>query len=138
MSGARIFVLRLKDVIRTGIFVLIGLLLIVFLVWVMLPKKTTERASVYMPGTYAAQIVLHSKPVSIEVTVSDEEITEVALIGMEAEQEMFYPLFKPTMSYLSEEVVRAQSTDITMDAESAMTGEILLKAIRAALAQAIR
>jgi len=138
MSGARIFVLQLKDLIRTGIFVLVGLLLIVFLVWVMLPKKAASASEVYNPGTYTAQIVLHSKPVNVEVTVSTQEITGVTLTGMEEAQEVFYPLFKPTMSFLSQEVVRAQTTDITIDTESAMTGEILLKAIRAALAQAIK
>jgi len=138
MGGAKIFVLRLKDLIRTGIFVVLGLLLICFLVWMILPKKIVDAATTYNPGTYSAQIILHNKPVNIEVSVSDEEIKGIALTGMEESQEVFYPLFKPTMNQLSQEIVRAQTTDIAIETESAITSEILLKAIRAALAQAMQ
>jgi len=137
MGGAKIFVLQLKDLIRTGLFVVAGLLLILVLVWAMLPKKA-DAAALYEPGTYVAQIILHNKPVNVEVTVSELAIMDIALTGMEEAQEVFYPLFKPTMARLSKEVLQTQTTDVSTGTDSAMTGGILLKAIRAALAQAMR
>jgi len=137
MRGAKIFVLQVKDIIRTGIFVLIGLLLIILLVMALLPKKEASAQAVYAPGTYTAQIILHNKPVNIEVTVSEHDIMGIALTGMEESQELFYPLFKPTMSHLSKEVVKQQTTNIPTTADSAVTSNILLRAIRAALAQAM-
>ena len=137
MRGAKIFVLQLKDLIRTGLFILAGLLLIFLLVWAMLPKKEAATAAVYAPGTYTAQIILHSKPVNVEVTVSEHAIMGISLTGMEEAQDLFYPLFKPTMTRLSKEIVQQQSTNIPTTADSAITSNILLQAIRAALAQAI-
>ena len=136
MGGVKVFVLRLKDVIRTGLFVLAGLVLIMVLVWALLPKKQTA-AALYTPGVYVAQIVLHSKPVNVEVTVSEDAITKLELTGMAASQASFYPLFAPTMDRLAREVLAAQDTNIESPVDSAVTSEILLRAIRAALAQAM-
>jgi len=137
MGGVKVFVLRLKDVIRTGLFVLAGLLLICILVWALLPKKPAA-ATLYEPGVYSAQIVLHSKPVNVEVTVSTNEITDITLTGMAETQAVFYPLFRPTMEHIAKEVLASQTTDIASPVDSAFTSGILLRAIRAALAQAMR
>jgi len=136
MRGTKIFVLQLKDLIRTGIFILVGLLVITLLIWVLLPKKPAASAALYIPGTYSAQIILHNKPVTVEVTVSDSAIIDVALMGMVQTQDVFYPLFRPTMNQLSLEIIEKQSVDITADADAAFTSDILLTAIRTALEQA--
>jgi len=138
MGGVKVFVLRLKDVIRTGLFVLAGLVLILILVWALLPKKAAPTATLYEPGVYAAQIILHNKPISVEVTVSEDEITNIVLTGMAETQAVFYPLFQPTMDRLAREILTSQTTEIEAPADSAMTSDILLRAIRTALAQAMR
>lgn len=137
MSGTKIMVFQLKELIKTGVFALIGLILIVVLIVFLLPNDKNGTAAGYVPGTYAAQIILHSSPVDIEVTVSDKEITNIELKNMKAEQETFYPLFKPTLETLSEQIIRYQTTKIATKKESAVTSRILLDAVDAALQQAI-
>ncbi len=137
MGGTKIMVFQLKELIKTGIFVLIGLILIIALIVFILPKNTNDSAfNGYAPGSYAAQIILHSKPVEVVVTVSDKEITNIELLNMKSDQEAFYPLFKPTLKELSKQVIKYQTTKITTSTETAVTSKILLNAIDAALKQA--
>jgi len=132
----------MKDIIRTGIFILIGIILLVVLVWAIMPSRGPEGSALaevygnFTPGTYTSYIILHNRPVSIAVTVDDEAILDIAISEMEAEVEVFYPLIRPTMLSLSEQVITKQSTDIEAPLETAHTSRILLDAINLALQQA--
>lgn len=140
MSGTKIFVLQLKDLIKSAVFAAIGLLLIILLIYLFVPRSKAqtdpETASGYIPGTYTSEIVLHNNPVSVEVTVTESEIVSVDLKNMAETQEVFYPLFSPTMENLSKEIVRYQSIDITPSAEYPVTEQILLNAVNVALDKA--
>jgi len=119
-----------------GIFILAGLAVLIALIFLLQPKKEKGEA-MYNPGTYTAQIVLHNKPVLVEVTVTADEITAVGLTDLEESQEVFYPLFRPTMDELSKEVVLYQTANIPVGDEAPVTGKILLEAINNALLQAV-
>ena len=56
-AKTKIIVLRMKELIYTGIFIALGLLLIILLIVVFSPKKREEAASptqepTYVPGIY--------------------------------------------------------------------------------------
>ena len=56
-AKTKIIVLRMKELIYTGIFIVLGLLLIILLIVVFSPKKREEAASptqepTYVPGIY--------------------------------------------------------------------------------------
>ena len=103
MSGTKIIVFQLKEVIRTAIFAIIGVLLIIGLIYFFLPKKSgdneeptqTQEETLYLPGTYKAQINLHKiNPLNVFVTVSESKITKIALAETNEELDYFYPLIK--------------------------------------------
>jgi uncharacterized protein with FMN-binding domain len=141
MAKSRFVVLRMKDIIRTGIFILIGIILLVALIWAIMPRGGRDGGAMadlgnFVPGTYTSYIILHNRPVAISVTVDEERILDIALSEMEAAIEVFYPLIRPTMMNLSQEVIRTQSTDIQAPLEVQHTSRILLDAINAAIYQA--
>lgn len=165
MGGTEIVVLQLRAVIKTALFAVIGLILIIALIVLLFSKDNniaptnsaieTERTTTmvelelelehstpktnvakYVAGTYSAQIILHNHPVDIFVTVDDQAITDVTLAQMPESEELFYPLFRPTMTLLSEEIVKTQSTDILLTNETAHTSKVLLSAVEAALEKA--
>ena len=136
MSGTRIMVFSLKELIRTGIFALIGLILIIALIYLIIPKNNGGSSAQYLPGTYSAQIVLHQSPVDVFVTVNEKEILNVELGSMKTVQEAFYPLFKPTLAELSKQIVRYQTTKIAAEPNNAVTSRILLDAVASALEKA--
>lgn len=141
MGGTKIFVLQLKELIKSAIFALAGLALIILLIYLFVPHDkeqpaTPSSAALYQPGTYSSEIILHNNPVQVDVTVSDNEIISVSMQNMAENQEVFYPLFEPAMETLSQAILENQSLEITPSADYPVTGGILLKAVNAALEQA--
>lgn len=135
MVGTRFIVLRLKHMIRAGIFVLAGIIIIIALVLLILPKNKKE-ATAYTPGTYTAQIILRNKPVSIYVTVGSKDIQAIYMSEMDDTQTLFYPLFKPTLESLAKEIISKQTTNVATTPENMYTGKILLDAVNSALSKA--
>lgn len=143
MARTRFVVLRMKDIIRTGIFILIGVILLVALIWAVMPNRSSEGSAEmfepgsFVPGTYTSYIILHNRPVSISVTVDDSAILDISISEMDRSLEVFYPLIRPTMTELSQKVLDTQSTNIETDLETQYTSRILLDAINMALFQAL-
>ena len=144
MARTRFVVLRMKDIVRTGIFILIGVILLVALIWAVMPSRSSEggmgeafEPGSFVPGTYTSYIILHNRPVSISVTVDDSAILDIAISDMDQSLEVFYPLIRPTMAELSQKVLNTQSTKIETGVEVQYTSMILLDAINMALLQAL-
>ena len=142
MGGTRIFVLQMKDLIRIGIFTLLGLALIILLLVLLVPRgrgAAPEEEAAYttsgrfVPGTYVSTIILNEEPVQVRVTVSEDKILLIYLAGMDDNQRLSYPLFEPRMMDLAEEVLRYQSVDIMPRTDYPVTTGILHDAVTAAL-----
>ena len=136
MTGPKFMVFQMKHIIKLGLCVVAALILIFLLLWAFTPRNQGI-TWLYEPGTYAAQIILNSRPVDVLVTVSRNEILSVELRNMSETQEVFYPLFQPTMNELSRQIIRYQSTRIATQPENAVTSRILLDAVNLALEQAM-
>ena len=138
MVKSRFVVLQMKDIVRTGIFIAIGLILLIVLIWAIMPRSGGSDADArnFIPGTYTSYIIIHNSPISVSVTVDEDSIVDITLSDMAESQEVFYPLFRPTMATLSQQVIDKQSTNIEAPMEAAMTSRILLDAIDNALLQA--
>jgi uncharacterized protein with FMN-binding domain len=140
VSGTKIFVLQLKDVIKTIVFAVLGLVLILLLIYLFVPRTSSAPqapvGAAYMPGTYSAEIILHNAPVEISVTVSDQEILSVTMTNLAETQEVFYPLFQPVMETLSRDIVEYQTTKLEPSVDYPITSQILLDAAQTALDKA--
>lgn len=128
----QIVVLKMKDIIKKAVFLVIGIIVIVFFISLF----TGEEETAYNEGTYQADIVLHGKPVALNVTVDENEIKNITLSDLSETQAVFYPTFNNCFEDISNSVMEAQSTDIEIPEDYSMTGQILLSAIDSALYQA--
>jgi len=128
----------MKDIIRTGIFVVIGIALLIVLILAIMPRGARDDAAFgsFIPGTYTSYIIIHNQPIVVSVTVDEDAIIDITLSEMAETQEVFYPLIRPTMATLSRQVIETQSTNIEAPIEAAITSRILLDAINNALMQA--
>ena len=137
MGGTKIVVLQLKELIKAGIFVLIGIVLLIMLIYFFLPKdKGSEATTGYIPGTYSSELILHNSLVRVEVTVTEDQITSIELKNMAEVQEVFYPLLTPTFDSISNEIIKYQTTDLSISSDTQYTSMVLLEAVEAALKQA--
>ena len=139
-SQTKIVVLRMKEVIYTGIFIGLALLLLILCFIMFRPaKKASSSASLYIPGLYSASLTLGNEQVNVEVTVDSDQILDVSLVHLNEAVSTMYPLMQPSMEELAPQILNTQSTkNLTFPESSRYTCSALLKAVDTALLKARR
>ena len=144
-AKTKIVVLHLKELIYTGIFAVLGILFIILLVIMFLPKdkeskkedEPSSTAVTYEPGTYSTSLSLNGSNVSIEVDVAESGITDLRLVNMDEAVTTMYPLVEPAVEKISEQVIEKQTTEgITYQSDNQYTSIVILNAIENALSKA--
>ena len=116
--------------------VLIGVIVGAGIIFAVINLFGGESKATYAPGTYTAEIILQGNPINVEVTVSKNQIENVALSNLNQSQEVFYPSFSSCIAEVSKEVVANQSTDFPRSSAYPVSEYIILQAVDKALAQA--
>ena len=114
-SKTKIVVLHVKELIYTGIFVVLGILFLVLLIVMFLPDKkenqetmapgVTEETVKYVPGVYTTSLILNGNVVEIEVTVDEYNINSVRLKNLDDAVTTMYPLLEPAFDNLATQIV---------------------------------
>ncbi|MGN1149008.1 MAG: hypothetical protein ACI4TB_11320 [Lachnospiraceae bacterium] len=147
-SKTKIVVLHLKELIYTGIFAVLGILFIILLVIMFLPKDKNEKDSEaetepdittsYIPGVYTTSLVLSDHAIDVEVIVDQDLITSVRLVNLDEAITTMYPLIQPAFNSIAEQIYEKQSLEgITYSDENKYTSLVLLDAVRTSLEKAI-
>lgn len=135
----------MKELVYTGIFVGLGLLLIVLLIVMFYPsgdedaatETTTAEAAVYNPGIYNSQMQLGDTTLNLEIVVDESQIKSVSLVNLDESVTTMYPLVKPSLEFLEEELVAGTPIDdITVSEKSKYTQTMLIDGIKNALSKA--
>ena len=142
-SKTKIVVLRMKELIYTAIFVGLGIVLIILLVYMFFPKKADQETSAkvaeasYIPGVYNSAMVLGGQTVNVEVTVDKNRINGIRIVNLDETITTMFPLMEPAIQSLEEQIVANQSTEnISYSSDSKYTSMALVKTINAALKKA--
>ena len=141
-SRTKIVVLHLKELLYTGIFVVLGVLFIVLLVIMFLPDKKQETSDIvqenaYIPGIYTTSIQLGGSTVDIEVVVDENHINSLRLNTLDEAVTTMYPLIEPSFDELAQQIETNQSLEgITYSDDNRYTSMLLLNAISKSLEKA--
>lgn len=141
-AKTRIIVLRMKELIYTGVLIALGLLLIILLIVIFSPKDTDSGASPdtepsYVPGIYTTSLMLNDRTVDIAVTVDENNINDIRMIHIDEAVTTMFPLLEPAFDDLANQIVRNQSvSDIAYSDDNKYTSLVLLDAIKASLSKA--
>lgn len=155
-SKTKIVVLHMKEIVYTGIFLVLGILLIIFLIILFIPGEnedtslpspententeselTVDSTSLYIPGIYNTEILLNDQAINVEVIVDQSGISSINLVNISTAVTTMYPLLEPAFNSLTEQIITTQSLDdINYPQESKYTTLVLLEAIRKSLDKA--
>ena len=139
-SKTKIVVLHTKEVIYTGIFVVLAVVLAVLLFLMFGKNKNSNPASadaIYHAGVYTSPITLNDNTFDVEVTVDENHINSISLVNLSETTTAMYPLVEPALDALSDQIYTSQSTEnITYSEENKYTSMLLLEAIDSALEKA--
>ncbi len=146
-SKTKIVVLHVKELIYTGIFAALGILFIILLIIMFLPKEkkqetmstvTQPTSDTYVPGVYTTSLILNDNVVEIEVTVDEKNINAIRLVNLDEAVTTMYPLIQPSFEELADQIIKSQSLEgITYPDDSKYTSMILLDAITSSLNKAL-
>ena len=135
---AKIVVLHMKELIYTGLFLILGILFVVIII-LMFSGKNSELVtdSKYTPGQYTTSLTLNGSVMDVKVTVDETTITAIGLDHLEDSVSVMFPLMEPTLEDLSSQIIETQSLDNISYAEDRQyTSMLLLDAIASSLEQA--
>lgn len=139
-AKTKIVVLHMKELIYTLIFAGLGILLIILLLFMFLPRgKGGESVETmkYAAGVYSSSIMVGDNTVDVQVIVDEERIQSISMVNLDETVTTMYPLMEPALDSISEQVVAKQSTEgITYNTDNQYTSIVLLNAIENALSKA--
>ena len=137
-SKPKILVLKMRELVYTGIFLFLAVVLIVLLVLMFRTEKAPEkRTSIsterYTAGVYSSPVTHGDTVVDVTVTVDPDRIKAIDLNNLSETTSTMYPLIRPAVEELEAQILEKQST---WEATGKYTAGILLNAIEKALDQA--
>ncbi len=138
-AQTKIVVIKAKEIIYTGIFLVLGILLIVLLINMFGKEKDkkAETTSKYNPGVYSSTITLGDSTLNVSVSVDEDTISGVDIENMDEAVTTMYPLLEPALNEINEQISVVESVDdITYSKDNQYTYIILNQAIKNALEQA--
>ena len=142
-SKTKIVVFHMKELIYTGIFIVLGILFIILLTIMFLPDKKdqkdtgTDTAGIYTPGVYSTTLVLGDQTIDVEVMVNADNIQSVQLKNLNDAITTMYPLIQPSFEDIARQIEEKQSlNNITYSDETKYTSMVLIDAIRTTLEKA--
>lgn len=137
-ANTKIVVLKMKNLIYTAIFVGLGIVLIVLLIFMFTDRKTDSvNTSTYIPGIYTTSITLNNQVIDVELTVDKEHINSIRFVNLSETVTTMFPLMETAMESLSVQIVRNQSTEnLLFSDDMKYTSQLLVEAINAALSKA--
>ncbi len=144
MAKTKIIVIQTKELIYTAIFAGLGILLILLLVFMFLPSKssddnkTEQTGSTYAPGVYTSQVKLGESTLNLELVVDADQIKSVSLVNLDKSVTTMYPLVKPSLETIEKQLVAGTYLDdIPLSEKSKYTETLLIEGIRTALDKAV-
>ena len=138
-AQTKIVVVKAKEVIYTGIFLILGIILIVLLINMFGKEKNkkAETSGKYNPGVYSSTITLGENTLNVSVSVDKDTISGVTIENLDETVTTMYPLLEPALNEINEQITVVESVDdITYSKDNQYTYIILNQAIKNALEQA--
>ncbi|MGN0134435.1 MAG: hypothetical protein ACI4AO_06875 [Anaerotignum sp.] len=136
MGSTKFVVVKAKELVKTVVFAVLGVIIIVGLITFFLNMGKDEDTGLYRDGTYYGEMNVGQETAEIAVTVEDGEIADISMEDPGEAVAAFYPLLETAAEEVGREVVATQSLTIEVDPENAHSAQLVLNAIAEGLEKA--
>ncbi len=138
-SKTKIVVLHMKEIIYTTIFIVLGILFIILLAFMFLPKKENSSSDPqkYIPGIYTSTLTINNSALEVEVSVDSSHINAIRFSNLDESVTTMYPLIQPAIESIADQICQTQSLEnITLSEDNPYTSQLILNAIKEAINKA--
>lgn len=132
MRTKKIIIVKIRNIIL-GAIVLIFLIatLLIFINLFGENKQKKEVAAKYQPGKYSQDMKIGNKTATLEVLLEENQIKGVKLSSADETVETMYPLMKPTVEKISNQLASGENiNDIKPEQENKYTEKVILDKIK--------
>lgn len=150
MSRTRIVILQLKEIVYTAIFVCLGILLLTLLFFMFWPEKDSKTVSKSTPpvssaesgmsfqaGVYNKELSLGDSQINIQVALDSDRVKSVEIVNLEESVETMYPLIKPAVKEISDQLVQGVSPEeVVLPDDSPYTSQMVLDSVNEIMTEA--
>ncbi len=141
MQKTRIIVIRMKEIIYTAAFIGAGIILLLLLIFILKPhasKQDDQALAKYNAGIYTSSMSLNNTTLNLEVTIDSDRITSIRLVNTDDAVMTMFPLLKPALKDLEEQIIEKQdTTGISLSDDSRYTQTLLISEIDAIIQKAL-
>ena len=134
-KSPKFMVFHLKELIYTVVFVLLGIVLVISLIFMFCNRNSDEKkekssSGQYEAGVHTSCVTLNGNPMEVTVTLDSNHINSITVDNISDAITTMYPLVEPAFEDISKQIVDTQSVDnIKFSEESQYTYSLLYNAI---------
>lgn len=136
MGGTKFVVVKAKELVKTAVFAVLGVIILVGLITFFLHMGEDADAGRYRDGTYYGEMKTGGEMTEIAVVIADGEIASVSLGETTEAVAVFYPLLESITAEVGQAVVESQSLTVEVAPENAYSAQLVLDAVAECLEQA--
>ena len=138
MGGTKFVVVKARELIKTAVFAVLGVIIIVGLITFFLHMGDDENTGMYRDGTYYGEMETGGEITEIAVVIEDGEIADVSVEETTEAVAVFYPLLETAVEEVGQAIVESQSLTVEVDPENAYSAQLVLDAVAECLEKAER
>lgn len=136
MGSTKFVVVKAKELIKTAVFAVLGVIILVGLITFFLHMGDEENTGMYRDGTYYGEMELGGEITEIAVEIKNGEIADVSMEEPAEAVAVFYPLLETAAEEVGQAVVDTQSLTVEVEPENAHSAQLILDTIAECLQQA--
>ena len=136
MGNTKFVVVKARELVKTAIFAVLGIIIIAGLIAFFLHMGEDETTGMYRDGTYYGQVETGGAVTEIAVVIEKGAIADISVKETEEAVAVFYPLLEPTVAEIGKMVVESQSVTAEVSPEKEHTASLILDAVSACLKDA--
>ena len=136
MGSTKFVVVKAKELIKTAVFVVLGVIIIVGLITFFLHMGDEENTGSYRDGTYYGELATGGEVTEIAVEIEDGQIADISVKETPEAVAVFYPLLETAVDEVGREVVENQSLTVEVSSGNVHTAQLILDAVAECLKKA--
>ena len=136
MGSTKFVVVKARELVKTAVFAILGVIIIVGLITFFLHMGDDENTGMYRDGTYYGEMKPGGEITEIAVKVKDGQIADISMDEPAEAVAVFYPLLETAVEEVGREVVATQSLTVEVSPENAYSAQLILDAVAECLQQA--
>lgn len=136
MGSTKFVVVKARELVKTAVFAILGVIIIVGLITFFLHMGDDENTGMYRDGTYYGEMKIGGEITEIAVKVKDGQIAEISIDELAEAVAVFYPLLETAVEEVGREVVATQSLTVEVSPENAYSAQLILDAVAECLQKA--